>query len=215
MTETNPKVSGSELEKKLNLLRGRLPLADELLEDGLIAWCAGKIVYAGIPEGLPERIRREAGSLPAKGTGLIVPGFIDIHVHGGNGEDFMDASRDVLDKITSFHSSQGTTAMLATSMTAPKERLDHVLAEVDRYRSGEMPYAQLEGVHLEGPFFSPKWPGAQNPDHIVLPDVSWAQGWEKQYPGLIRQVTLAPEREGALEVISGHENSGLQRPWSY
>ncbi|MDP9701243.1 N-acetylglucosamine-6-phosphate deacetylase [Paenibacillus intestini] len=202
MTETNPKVSEAEGELNITLLRGRLLLANELLEDGLIAWRARKIVYVGIPEGLPEQIRREAGSLPAQGKGLIVPGFIDIHVHGGNGEDFMDASPDVLDKITSFHSSQGTTAMLATSMTAPKERLDHVLAEVNRYRSDEMPYAQLEGVHLEGPFFSPKWPGAQNPDHIVLPDVSWLQGWEKQYPGLIRQVTLAPEREGALEVIS-------------
>lgn len=152
MTETNPKVSEAEGEKKITLLRGRLLLADEPLEDGLIAWRAGKIVYAGIPEGLPESLRQEAGAIPAKGKGLIVPGFIDIHVHGGNGEDFMDASPDVLDKITSFHSSQGTTAMLATSMTAPKERLDHVLAEVNRYRSDEMPYAQLEGVHLEGPF---------------------------------------------------------------
>ena len=202
MNEASPMMSSGELEKEITLLRGRLLLANELLEDGLIAWRAGKIVYAGISEGLPEPIRREAGSLPAKRAALIVPGFIDIHVHGGNGEDFMDASPEVLDKITSFHSSQGTTAMLATSMTAPKERLDHVLAEVDRYRSGDMPYAQLEGVHLEGPFISPKWPGAQNPDHIVLPNVSWLQEWEKQYPGLIRQVTLAPEREGALEVIS-------------
>ncbi|WP_458460622.1 N-acetylglucosamine-6-phosphate deacetylase [Paenibacillus sp.] len=202
MTEANSNVSGSERDKSISLLRGRLLLADEILEDGILAWSDGKILYAGIPEGLPEQIRREALLLSVPERGLIVPGFIDIHVHGGNGEDFMDACPEVLDKITSFHSTQGTTAMLATSMTAPKESLDSVLAEVDRYRSGEMPYAQLEGVHLEGPFFSPKWPGAQNPEHIILPDVSWLEAWEKQYPGLIRQVTLAPEREGALEVIS-------------
>lgn len=202
MTGVNSHEPGGQRDENISLLRGKLLLADEILEDGVIAWRDGKILYAGIPEGLPEQIRREALPLSVPERGLIVPGFIDIHVHGGNGEDFMDASPEVLDKITSFHSTQGTTAMLATSMTAPKERLDSVLAEVERYRSGEMPYAQLEGVHLEGPFFSPKWPGAQNPEHIILPDVSWLEAWEKQYPGLIRQVTLAPEREGALEVIS-------------
>ncbi|WP_091020916.1 N-acetylglucosamine-6-phosphate deacetylase [Paenibacillus amylolyticus] len=202
MSGENSHEPGSRRNESISLLRGRLLLADEILEDGVLAWRNGKILYAGVPEGLPERIRSEALPLSVPERGLIVPGFIDIHVHGGNGEDFMDSSPEVLDKITSFHSTQGTTAMLATSMSAPKERLDSVLAEVDRYRSGEMPYAQLEGVHLEGPFFSPKWPGAQNPEHIILPDVSWLEAWEKQYPGLIRQVTLAPEREGALEVIS-------------
>ncbi|SDD60881.1 N-acetylglucosamine-6-phosphate deacetylase [Paenibacillus sp. CF095] len=202
MTEVNSHEPRSQRDENISLLRGKLLLADEILEDGVLAWRDGKIIYAGIPEGLPEQIRSEALPLSVPERGLIVPGFIDIHVHGGNGEDFMDASPEVLDKITSFHSTQGTTAMLATSMTAPKERLDNVLAEVNRYRSGEMPYAQLEGVHLEGPFFSPKWPGAQNPEHIILPDVSWLEAWEKQYPGLIRQVTLAPEREGGLEVIS-------------
>ncbi len=202
MTGANSHDSGRQRDEDISLLRGKLLLAEEILEDGVIAWKDGKILYAGIPEGLPERIRSEALLLSVPERGLIVPGFIDIHVHGGNGEDFMDASPEVLDKITFFHSTQGTTAMLATSMTAPKERLDSVLAEVDRYRSGDMPYAQLEGVHLEGPFFSPKWPGAQNPEHIILPDVSWLEAWEKQYPGLIRQVTLAPERKGALEVIS-------------
>lgn len=112
----------------------------------------GKILYAGAPEGLSEQIRREALSVPVSKHGVIVPGFIDIHVHGGNGEDFMDASKEVLDKITSFHSTQGTTAMLATSMTAPKDSLDRVLAEVDSYRSGDMPFAQLEGVHLKARF---------------------------------------------------------------
>lgn len=209
MTGANNHEPGSQREQNISLLRGKLLLSNEILEDGVLAWRDGKILYAGVPEGLPEQIRREALQLSVPDHGLIVPGFIDIHVHGGNGEDFMDASPEVLDKITSFHSTQGTTAMLATSMTAPKERLDSVLAEVSRYRSGEMPYAQLEGVHLEGPFFSPKWPGAQNPEHIILPDVSWLETWEKQYPGLIRQVTLAPEREGALEVISWLREQGI------
>lgn len=202
MNGTDIAHSNKESGSPVYLLRGKMVLPEGLAQDGLLAWTAGRIIYAGSPEGLPASIRDQAVPVPVPVGGVIVPGFIDIHVHGGYGEDFMDASQEVLDKITSFHSTQGTTAMLATSMTSPKDRLDEVLAEVDRYRSKPMPYAQLEGVHLEGPFFSPKWPGAQNPDHIVLPNVSWLAEWEKEYPGLIRQVTLAPEREGALEVIA-------------
>ncbi|MEY8740160.1 N-acetylglucosamine-6-phosphate deacetylase [Paenibacillus tundrae] len=186
----------------VSILRGKIVLSDRMIDDGILAWRDGKIVYAGSPEGLPDSIRRQGLFLPVPAHGMIVPGFIDIHVHGGNGEDFMDASPEVLDTITAFHCTQGTTAMLATSMTAPKDRLDQVLYEVHTYRSQTMPFAQLEGVHLEGPFFSPKWPGAQNPEHIVMPNVSWLEEWEQQYPGLIRQVTLAPEREGALELIA-------------
>ncbi|WP_153979813.1 N-acetylglucosamine-6-phosphate deacetylase [Paenibacillus xylanilyticus] len=202
MNGTDIAHSNKESGSPVYLLRGKMVLPEGLAQDGLLAWTEGRIIYAGSLEGLPASIRDQAVPVPVPAGGVIVPGFIDIHVHGGYGEDFMDASQEVLDKITSFHSTQGTTAMLATSMTAPKDRLDEVLAEVYRYRSKPMPYAQLEGVHLEGPFFSPKWPGAQNPDHIVLPNVSWLAEWEKEYPGLIRQVTLAPEREGALEVIA-------------
>lgn len=186
----------------VSILQGKLVLPDRVIADGILAWRDEKIIYTGSPEGLPDSIRRQGQFLPVPEHGMIVPGFIDIHVHGGNGEDFMDASPEVLDTITAFHCTQGTTAMLATSMTAPKDRLDQVLYEVHKYRSKTMPFAQLEGVHLEGPFFSPKWPGAQNPEHIVLPNVSWLEEWEQQYPGLIRQVTLAPEREGALELIA-------------
>ena len=130
-------------------------------------------------------------------------------MHGGNGEDFMDASKDVLDKITWFHSSQGTTSMLATTMTAPKAAIDHVLREVNEYRSQGMPYTKLVGAHLEGPFISPKWPGAQNPEHIVHANIDWLEEWVSTYPDLIRQVTLAPEREGALEAISWLSSHGI------
>lgn len=145
--------------------------------------------------------RQDIVQYDAKG-GLVLPGFIDIHVHGGMGQDFMDASPEVLDTITRFHASQGTTSILATTMTAPRVAIDHVLEQVHAYmEKGDMPGAQVVGVHLEGPFISPKWPGAQNPGHIVLPNVQWLEEWHAAYPGLIKQLTLAPEREGALEVI--------------
>ncbi|OWR29812.1 N-acetylglucosamine-6-phosphate deacetylase [Saccharibacillus sp. O23] len=143
--------------------------------------------------------------------GWLLPGFVDIHVHGGMGEDFMDAAKPgVLDTIAKFHGSHGSTSMLATTMTATRGMIDGVLEAVWAYRQrGEMPGASIEGVHLEGPFISPKWPGAQNPAHISPPRTDWLEDWEARFPGLIRQVTLAPEREGAPETVAWLRANGI------
>jgi N-acetylglucosamine-6-phosphate deacetylase len=192
------------------LIHGKVLTPYGLIDNGVIAISGATICYAGDIQSLPDA-HTEWIPVAKEPGGLLIPGFVDVHVHGGAGHDFMDSSRETLDHITQFHSSQGTTTMLATTMTAPKDDIENVLREVNAYRSegAGMPYAQLAGVHLEGPFISPNWPGAQNAQHIVLPNVSWLEDWEKQYPGLIRQVTLAPEREGALEVISWLRDKGI------
>ncbi|WP_028611877.1 N-acetylglucosamine-6-phosphate deacetylase [Paenibacillus harenae] len=141
--------------------------------------------------------------------GYLLPGFIDMHVHGGSGADFMDAERKSFDKITRFHASHGTTGMLATTMTASKEAIDAVLQAAEDYRAAEMPYASLYGVHLEGPFISEKWPGAQNPAFIVDPQLEWLKQWTAKWPGLIRQLTLAPERKGSLDAIAWLAGQGI------
>lgn len=199
----------SERKNSVQLLYGQVLTPDGFCADGVLAIQREDIAYAGDVSGLPAELKQAAGEVINQPDGYIIPGFIDIHVHGGNGEDFMDASKDVLDKITSFHSSQGTTSMLATTMTAPKAAIDHVLREVNEYRSQGMPYTKLAGAHLEGPFISPKWPGAQNPEHIVHANIDWLEEWVSTYPDLIRQVTLAPEREGALEAISWLSSHGI------
>lgn len=202
------------------LLYGQVVIGNDIIEKGVVIIKGQSIVYAGSEESLPADWTSVDKTSQADGTteamnivrlesGYLLPGFIDIHVHGGNGEDFMDSDPRVLAAITSFHGSQGTTAMLATTMTAPKERIDRVLSEVHAYMAQPMPHAQLEGVHLEGPFISPNWPGAQNPEHIVPPNLAWMIEWEQRYPGLVRQVTLAPEQEGALELIAWLRRHGI------
>lgn len=183
------------------ILYGSVVTPEGIIEDGALVMQDGILQYVGTAAEIPATLKKEAVQGETR-SGYLLPGFIDIHVHGGNGADFMDANPEALDRITSFHASQGTTSMLATTMTAPKDRIEQVLAGVHAYISRGSDYAQLAGVHLEGPFISPKWPGAQNPEHIAAPNVNWVQEWHGSYPGLIKQLTLAPEREGALELIS-------------
>lgn len=169
--------------------------------DGAVAVDDGVIRYVGTTSGLASAGLMAADPIDAQGAYLL-PGFIDVHVHGGMLQDFSVPSKQAFDDITRLHLSQGTTSMLATTMTMPKEVIEEVLEEVHRYRAEGMPYAKLAGVHLEGPFISPKWPGAQNPAHIVPPNKAWVEEWESKYPGLIKQVTFAPEQEGAHELIA-------------
>lgn len=150
----------------------------------------------------------DANIIDAGGSWLL-PGFIDVHVHGGYGADFMDAKASSIETITRFHSSMGTTSIVATSMTAPRVALDDVLASVDAYRKEPMPYSQVVGVHLEGPFLNPSKIGAQNPEYVVLPQIEWIQAWQEQYPGLVKTLSLAPEREGALEMIAWCRDNGI------
>ncbi|SDN22106.1 N-acetylglucosamine-6-phosphate deacetylase [Paenibacillus sp. yr247] len=149
-----------------------------------------------------------AVSVDAHGSWLL-PGFIDVHVHGGYGADFMDANPETLNTITRFHALNGTTSMLATTMTATRDAIDRVLDEVHLYMSQPMPYAELLGVHMEGPFISPKWAGAQDPKLMVAPQLPWLEDWHERYPQLVKQLTLAPEREGGLELIAWLRDQGI------
>lgn len=198
----------SSAGRTFNLIHAEVVTPRGTFRDGAVAVKDGVITYVGTTAGLPEAHAAGVETIDAKGS-YVLPGFIDVHVHGGMLEDFSKPSKQGLDAITKLHCSQGTTSMLATTMTLPKAMIDNVLEEVHQYMAGEMPYAQLVGVHLEGPFISPKWPGAQNPEHIAPPNREWIEGWEQQYPGLIKQVTFAPERDGAHELIRYLRKQGI------
>ncbi|NJJ41243.1 N-acetylglucosamine-6-phosphate deacetylase [Paenibacillus apii] len=195
-------------QEREQLLYGIVLTPQGVVKDGVIAVQDGIIVYAGEASWLPEACSGWTEG-ERRLDGLLIPGFVDVHVHGGAGHDFMYANAREISETAAFHASNGTTTLLATTMTASKEAIDRVLAVVSAYRSEDMPYAQIAGIHLEGPFISPKWPGAQNPEHIVPPNTLWLEEWESDYPGLIRQVTLAPEREGAEAAITWLRKHGI------
>lgn len=173
-----------------------------VLYDGVVRVEDGLISFIGKWSELaqPEQGAWGKEAVDAKG-GWVLPGFVDLHIHGGFGADFMDANAESYDKITKFHMEHGTTAMLATSMTQSHEALDRVMVAVDAYIKQGMKYTQLAGVHLEGPFVNPKYKGAQNDIYMIDPQIDWFEDWHARFPGLMKQVSLAPERDNATEAI--------------
>lgn len=186
----------------------KIVLEQEIIDGGVIVR-NGKIEQIVTNEELNDWSSNDQWQIIDGQGGWLLPGFIDIHVHGGFGSDFMNASRESFDTITRFHASQGTTAMLATTMTASKEAIESVLQAAADYRKAEMPYAALLGVHLEGPFISEKWPGAQNPAFIEDPQLDWLRRWNETWPQVIRLLTLAPEKAGAIETIQWLSEQGI------
>lgn len=192
------------------IMNARIVLENRIIEGGGLHFADGRIRWIGTKDELtaaggPETLAMVGGAAPAQiidaQGGWLLPGFIDVHVHGGAGYDFMDATEQAYDEITTFHGRHGTTAMLVTTVTAPREDIERVLDATRQYMTAPMPGARLAGVHLEGPFINARWSGAQNPAYIVPPNLEWMQTWVSRYPGVIRQLTLAPEQPGAEEVI--------------
>lgn len=139
----------------------------------------------------------------------IAPGLIDIHIHGSMDADVMDGSTDNLLRMIRYCLSNGTTSILATTLTADKPDIDRALdAAYEVKQSGGIGQV-VTGVHLEGPFISRKWPGAQHQRWICNPQPEWLRDWTARYPGLIRMLTLAPELEGAEEAIAYSLQHGI------
>lgn len=134
----------------------------------------------------------------------VLPGFIDIHIHGGYGEDAMDASYDGLNHLAKQLLSEGTTTFLATTMTQSDENiekaLNNIVACYENQTLGEA--AEIGGVHLEGPFISEHKVGAQNPKYVQRPTVEKIRQFQEVAKGLIKIITFAPEVEGAHETLN-------------
>ncbi|MBE7728777.1 N-acetylglucosamine-6-phosphate deacetylase [Komagataeibacter sp. FXV3] len=137
----------------------------------------------------------------------ILPGFIDAHVHGGDGADTMDGIMAIR-HMAMFHMAQGTTTLLPTTMTAPwSDIIDTLHAVVDVMRNGTQGGPSIPGAHLEGPFINPHRRGAQ-PAHTQLPTPVRVSAVIKT--GAVRLVTLAPEMEHADTAIQQFTQAGIR-----
>ena len=160
----------------------------EILEDSYLIF-NHKII--SITKNLPYNIE----TIDAKGAYLSA-GFIDIHIHGSSGADVMDSNLEALQRVSNSILQTGTTSFLATTMTMSKEDIVKALRNISKNKN-RINGAKIAGVHLEGPFINPKKCGAQDPAYIQKPNFELL----KPYIDDIKIITIAPEVEGAKELI--------------
>ena len=130
----------------------------------------------------------------------IAPGFIDIHVHGGGGHDFMDGTVDAFLGAAKLHASHGTATFLPTTLTCPDEELFHSFDILREVQKDETYGGMFYGMHLEGPYFSSKQAGAQDPKYLKNPEKAHYEEILKKGEGIIARWSVAPELDGALEL---------------
>ncbi|MBE6644243.1 MAG: N-acetylglucosamine-6-phosphate deacetylase [Ruminococcaceae bacterium] len=168
---------------------GKIVTAEKVIK-GYLAYTDGVIDYVGTDAVEADEI------IDAEG-GYVVPGFIDIHCHGGNNLEFMDAGVDGFGKIAEFHKSHGTTTLYATTLAAEDNEIIEALDAFAEYKKNN-PNSTLEGIHLEGPWLNPKQCGAQNTSYMKLPNAEELKALKEKYP-FIYKVGAAPELEGGAE----------------
>lgn len=140
---------------------------------------------------------------------ILAPGLIDLHVHGGNGVDTMDGEAGAIAGLSAFVAAHGVTGFLPTTVTAPLPEIERALKAVRRAVDGELPGAQVLGVHLEGPFLNRWRAGAQPLNWCVDPARDALQRLLATGEGLIRMMSLAPELPGALAAIETLTQHGI------
>ncbi|WP_311376546.1 N-acetylglucosamine-6-phosphate deacetylase [Anaerococcus lactolyticus] len=174
-------------------------LEDSMLEDYFMEVKDGVIV--GFSKNEPE----EYEYLGA----IVAPGLVDTHIHGYAGKDIMNAEEGALNVISKGLLECGVTSFLPTTLTDSKEKTDAALKQVAlEYKDVEG--AKVRGIFLEGPFFTEKYKGAQNPAYMSDPKVDYLKEWIEISDGLVNKIAIAPEREGASDFIKKANAMGVR-----
>jgi N-acetylglucosamine-6-phosphate deacetylase len=135
----------------------------------------------------------------------VLPGFVDMHAHGGGGTSFTEGTAEDARAAAAFHLAHGTTSIVASLVTAPLAELQERAALLAKLADEGI----LAGLHLEGPFLSPARCGAQDPEYMLLPDVAAFERLRAAAAGHLKVVTIAPELPGALELVTAAANAGV------
>ncbi|QHT71109.1 N-acetylglucosamine-6-phosphate deacetylase [Rhodocytophaga rosea] len=177
----------------LKIFNGKIITPYRIIANGTIVVSEGKI--REVKEGnieVPDALEIDTAGK------YIAPGFIDIHIHGGGGHDFMDGNADAFLKIAETHAQYGTTSMVPTTLTSEKEDLFQTLASYEQAKKQNSKGAKLLGMHLEGPYFALNQRGAQDPRYIRNPDPNEYKDVLARSSSILRW-SAAPELPGAIE----------------
>ena len=131
---------------------------------------------------------------------LVLPGFIDIHIHGADGADFMDGTEESFEKVARALPKEGTTSFLATTLTQSEEHILNAVEAGRKFMEQNETGAEMLGFHLEGPFIHPGQAGAQPVEFIRKPSFQFLERWFGGDLGHLKVVTLAPECDEGLKL---------------
>ncbi len=176
------------------IINGRIITPDSILDDKVLLFDQQIFSFIDAADFKPDP---ELTLFDAQGD-YVSPGFIDIHIHGCGGYDTMDEDPQALSKIAAFLAQSGVSAFLPTTMTMDKKRIDAALNRIRSAMKTPSSGAAILGAHLEGPYLSEKYKGAQDASHLKAPDFKDIE----PYLDVIRIVTLAPEVSGSDAFIA-------------
>jgi N-acetylglucosamine-6-phosphate deacetylase len=173
-----------------------------VLSPGWISVEGGRIADLG--EGRPGEQSPDTAVTDLGGQ-WVLPGFVDIHVHGGGGTSFTEGGAEDARRAAAFHRRHGSTRIVASLVTAPVDEL----AERSAMLADLADEGAIDGIHLEGPFLSAARCGAQDPRYLIDPDLAAFERLRAAARGHLRMITIAPELPGATELICAAVAAGV------
>lgn len=212
------------MTRATRLTGARVVLPDTVLERGEVAFADGVITAVGTSPAADrtrhgghdsgagaaaDDTRERGGSAPEDTVDLaghwLVPGFVDMHVHGGSGASYMSGDPEQALHAAAFHRAHGTTTTMASLVTAPHDELMRAVSQL----AGLVEDGALAGLHLEGPYLSRARCGAHDPDLLRDPDRAEVDALLKAGRGTVRMLTLAPELDGGVDLVRRLVDAGV------
>lgn len=179
-------IHANYLDEDFRLVQGDIEIED------------GKILRVG--KDLPRK--EEDLAVDCAGSYTVVPGFVDVHIHGCAGADTCDATREALEAMAAFLLAHGVTSFCPTTMTTSRETIQAALLAAKDLMDHPMEGgARVVGVNMEGPFIAKERKGAQKEEDILPPDFPLFQRFYEESGGIVRLVDVAPEQPGGLEFV--------------
>jgi N-acetylglucosamine-6-phosphate deacetylase len=189
----------------LLLRNASLVLPDRVLDQGWLLVEDGRITGVAATAGQPEPVLAPSTTVYDAAGRHVLPGFVDMHVHGGGGAAFSAGDTEQALTAARFHLGHGTTTIMASTVTGTLAELEHHIGEL----SGLVQDGLLAGIHLEGPFISKARCGAHDPGLLRAPAKTDVSRLLRAGDGTVRMVTIAPELEGGFDAVRLLADSGV------
>ena len=192
---------------RLAILTKKVITPDTIIPEGVVLLDGKRILDVGTRFSVPfDQSEFETMHFEQQ---TLVPGFVDVHIHGARGRDIMEGTRDAIEVVSKYLALHGTTSYLATTVTASPIDTIQAVESLGKLIPQETGGAKILGLHLEGPFISQEKRGVHPPEHIRLPSTRIFDELVKMSNNQVRLITVAPEVPGGLDFIEHIRSTGV------